>query len=106
MSEKDGGGGGGGGGGREELCQPEEEEDMSRRGRAREVGGAAGTARDGRGHLARKGERARAEENLRERIIEKAWNERTLCVEERQMWGMGIAGLGWKRKEQEGFEGF
>lgn len=66
LSEKDGGGGGGGW---EEWCHPDDEEDMRRRGRVREVAGAAGTARGGRGHLARKGERARAEENLRERSI-------------------------------------
>jgi hypothetical protein len=105
LSEKDRGGGGGGGGGWEEWCQPEDEEDMRRRGRVREVGGAAGAGRGGRGRLARKGERARAEENLRERSIEK--------VPGREVAGRGgtadvgnggFAGLGWKRRR--GVSGF
>jgi hypothetical protein len=61
--------GGGGGGGWEACCHPAEEDDMRRRGGGRESDGVAGTARGGRGDLARKGARATAQENLRHRSI-------------------------------------
>lgn len=93
MSEEDEGGGGGGGGGGEEWCHPDEEEDMRRRGGGREAGAVVGTARGGRGHLARKGERARTEENLRvRRSIEKVPERgEEWCQEERRMWEIGRA---------------
>jgi hypothetical protein len=62
-------GGGGGGGGRDACCHPAEEEDMRRRGGGRESAGVAGAARSVRGPLARKGVRATAQENLRQRSI-------------------------------------
>lgn len=61
-------GGGGGGGGREAFCHPVEE-DMRRRGGGRGAAVVDVAARGGRGALARKGARATAQENLRQRSI-------------------------------------
>jgi hypothetical protein len=67
---------------------------------------AAGTARGGRGHLARKGERARAEENLRERSIEKVPGTRGRGAQrDGGCGGMGICWIGME-KEERGFRVF
>lgn len=71
--------------------------------RRRGGGRGAGAARGGRGHLARKAERARAEENRRERSIGKA--ERREEGVGRGAEDVGIAGLE-RETEERGLRGF